>query len=196
MAEKNKNPRAKSAGRTSFSLEMAASRLLAAVSDNRLTARPSRAIQASSLLVFTFNNQSPTSEKRFWLMSLKEYAEKRQRPKKRRVGPILGAVALVVVIVGALAFYHSAGVASNTVYCFVGQYLEFGATTVVHGTMSNVTETMTTAVSYTTSTSITGSVGHTYANSTTTVNKAGLKAGVETICKYISNTNSSSSSSS
>ncbi|GEM_PF-4218720 len=129
-------------------------------------------------------------------MALKKYAEKKERPKKRRVGPILGAVALVVVIVGTLAFYHSPGVPSNTVYCFVGQYLEVGATTVVHGTMSNVTETITTAVSYTTSTSIMGSVGHTYGNSTTTTNKAGLQAGVETICKYISNTRSNSSSSS
>lgn len=41
MAVKNKNPRVKSAGTTSFSLEMAASLLLlAAVSDKRLTAMP------------------------------------------------------------------------------------------------------------------------------------------------------------
>ena len=53
---------------------------------------------------------------------------------------------------------------------------------------------MTTAVSYTTSTSIAGRPGNTYANSTTTVNAAGDQGGVETICKYIS-TNSSSTSS-
>jgi len=130
------------------------------------------------------------------LMALKEYAEKKQRPKKRRVGPILGAVALVVVIAGALAFYTQQAVLSNTVYCGVFQYLEFGAQTIVHGSTKNVTETMTTAVSYTTSTSVTGRVGHTYANSTTTTNAHGMQAGVETICKYVSNANSTSSSSS
>ncbi|HEV2390465.1 MAG TPA: hypothetical protein VGS04_07060, partial [Nitrososphaerales archaeon] len=64
-------------------------------------------------------------------MALKEYAEKKEKHNKRRVGPILGAVVLIIVIAGALVFYHSPGVPSNTVYCFVGQYIEIGATTVV-----------------------------------------------------------------
>jgi predicted ribosomally synthesized peptide with SipW-like signal peptide len=129
-------------------------------------------------------------------MAFKEYAEKKQRHKKRRLAPILGAAVLVVVIVGALAFYNQHVVTSNTVYCGVFQYLEFRAQTVIHGTQSNVTETMTTAVSYTTSTSIIGRVGHTYSNATTTTNAHGDAAGVETICKYISDVNFSSSSSS
>jgi hypothetical protein len=128
-------------------------------------------------------------------MSLKKYAEKKQRPKRRRTGPILGAVVLVLVIAGALVFYSRTAVTSNTVYCGVFQYIEFGAQTIIHGSTSNVTETITTAVSYTTSTSLTGTVGHSYANSTSTVNAQGLQAGVETICKYISQTSSSSTSS-
>jgi uncharacterized membrane protein YgcG len=127
-------------------------------------------------------------------MALKEYADKKQRRKKRRLAPILGAVALVVVIVGAIAFYGQRVVTSNTVYCFVGEYIEIGAQTIVHGSTSNVTETITTAVSYTTSNSVAGRVGSTYANSTSTLNAAGDEAGVETICKYVSSGNSSSSS--
>jgi len=125
-------------------------------------------------------------------MAIKDYAERKSRPKKRRVGPILVAVALVVLIVGALEFYHSPSVTSNTVYCGVFQYIEFRAQTVVGQTTKNVTETVTTAVSYTTSTSIPGKVGYSYSNSTSTTNAVGAAAGVETICKYISNTSSSS----
>jgi len=128
-------------------------------------------------------------------MAFKEYAEKKQRPKRRHVGRILGSIVLVVIIVVTLAYYTQHVVTSNTVYCGVFQYLEFGAQTIEHGSTSNITETATTAVSYTTHTSVTGRVGHTYANSTSTTNAAGLQAGVETICKYISNTSSSSSSS-
>jgi hypothetical protein len=128
-------------------------------------------------------------------MALKDYAEKKSRPKKRRVAPILGAVVLLVVIVGALTLYHAPAPTSNTVDCFVGQYLEFAAQTIVHGTTSNVTETMTTAVSYTTTTSVIGRVGFTTANSTTTTDAVGGQAGVETICRYISSSSSSSSSS-
>jgi hypothetical protein len=127
-------------------------------------------------------------------MALKKYAEKKQRPGKRRTGPILGAVAVIIVIAGALVLYHSPGVPSNTVNCLVAQYILFPAQTIIHQSTSNVTETVTTTVVYTTSTSIRGTVGHTYANSTTTTNAAGDQAGVETICKYISNTSSSSSS--
>jgi len=144
-------------------------------------------------MVFTLNNQASTSERRFGLMAIKDYAETKNRPKKRRVAPILVAVALVVLIVGALEFYHSPGVTSNTVYCGVFQYIEFRAQTIIGQSTKNVTETMTTAVSYTTSTSILGKVGYSYSNSTTTTNVIGDAAGVETICKYISNTSSSSS---
>jgi hypothetical protein len=125
-------------------------------------------------------------------MALKDYAEKKSKPKKRPVAPILAAVVLIVLIVGALEFYHSPGVTSNTVYCGVFQYIEFPAQTVVGQSTKNVTETVTTAVSYTTSTSILGKVGYAYSNSTTTINKIGDQAGVETICKYVSNTSSSS----
>jgi hypothetical protein len=143
-------------------------------------------------MVFTLNNRASTSEKRFGQMAIKDYAEKKSRPKKRRVGPMVFAVVLVVLIVGALEFYHSAGVPSNTVYCGVFQYIEFPAQTVVGQSTKNVTETVTTAVSYTTSTSILGTVGHSYSNSTSTTNSVGYQAGVETICKYVSNTSSSS----
>jgi hypothetical protein len=129
-------------------------------------------------------------------MSMKEYKERKEKPKKRRVAPILVAGAVIILIVGALAFYDARGPSSNTVYCGVFQYLEFSAQSVVGESTKNVTETMTTAVSYTTSTSIVGHVGSAYSNSTTTVNAAGDAAGVETICKYISNTSSSPSTSS
>jgi hypothetical protein len=125
-------------------------------------------------------------------MAIKDYAERKSKPKKRRAGPIFVAVVLVVLIIGALEFYHSAGVPSNTVYCGVFQYIEFPAQTIQGQSTKNVTETVTTAVSYTTSTSIRGSVGYSYSNSTTTTNANGDQAGVETICKYVSNTLSSS----
>jgi hypothetical protein len=128
-------------------------------------------------------------------MSIKDYAERKNRPKQRRVAPILVAILLVVLIVGVFEFYHSAGVSSNTVYCGVFQYIEFPAQTVIGKTTKNVTETITTAVSYTTSTSILGRVGSAYSNSTSTTNAIGDQFGVETICKYISNTSFSSRSS-
>ncbi len=102
-------------------------------------------------------------------------------------------VAAIVLIVGALDFYDSLGTPSNTVYCGVFQYLEFTAQSVVGQSTRNVTETMTTAISFTTSTSITGHVGQTYSNMTSTTNASGQVGGVETICKYISNTSFSSS---
>jgi hypothetical protein len=129
-------------------------------------------------------------------MSIKDYAERKNKPKKRPVAPILVAILLVVLIVGVFEFYHSDGVPSNTVYCGVFQYIEFPAQTVIGQSTKNVTETITTAVSYTTSTSILGKVGNAYSNSTSTTNAIGDQFGVETICKYVSNTSSSSSSSS
>ncbi len=128
-------------------------------------------------------------------MALKDYAERKQKTKKRRVAPLLGGVLVIVVVIAVVAFYdmHS-GPMSNTVYCGVFQYLEFPAQTISGSSTMNVTETMTTAVSYTTTTSIAGRIGSTTSNATTTVNPDGRGAGVETICKYISDTSSSKSS--
>jgi hypothetical protein len=134
-------------------------------------------------------------------MGLKEYREKKQKkPGRHRTVPVLVAVAVIVLIVVALAFYNRAAAeTSNTVYCGVFQYLIFPASSVVGASTSIVKETMTTAVSFTTSTSITGRVGHTYSNQTSTINidtvaSLTTTAGVETICKYISDTSTSSSS--
>lgn len=129
-------------------------------------------------------------------MALKEYKEKKQRPKKHRVVPIVGALLVIVLIVGVVEFYGNRAPTSNTVYCGVFQYLEFPVQTVSGSTTKNVTATMTTAVSYTTSTAVAGRIGSTTSNGTSTTNTNGNSAGVETICKYISNTSSSSSSSS
>jgi len=135
-------------------------------------------------------------------MSKEEYIEKkRKKPGRSRKAPILGAVAVIVLVVGALAFYEtqSREPLSNTVYCGVFQYVVFPAQSVVGGSTRTVNETVTTAVSYTTTTT-TGRVGYTYSNATSTVFLNTIltsqeQAGVETICKYIS-TNSTSSSSS
>jgi hypothetical protein len=125
-------------------------------------------------------------------MGIKEYKEKKQRPKRRRVAPILGAVLVVVLIVTVVAFYDQRSpTKSNTVYCGVFEYLETTARSIIGVSTSNVTLTMTTAISYTTSTSIAGVIGHTHSNGTSTTNANGLAGGVETICKYISNTSSS-----
>lgn len=129
-------------------------------------------------------------------MALSEYKEKKARPKKRRTRPMVAGVALILLMVAALGYYDTRGVTSNTVDCFVGEYLLFPAVTVISQSTSNVTETMTTAISYTTTVGHHALVGSTTANSTSTTNAAGDPTGVETICKYISNTYSSSSSSS
>jgi hypothetical protein len=126
-------------------------------------------------------------------MALKEYKPvKVKKPKRsRRVPSLVAAVAVIILIVLALTFYVRTPNSSNTVYCGAFQYVVFPALSVVGVSTVTVNETMTTAVSYTTSTSITGHIGHTYANSTTTTS-SGLAAGAETICKYISDTPSSS----
>ncbi|HVB95065.1 MAG TPA: hypothetical protein VND41_00500 [Nitrososphaerales archaeon] len=129
-------------------------------------------------------------------MAFKEYQGRKQRPRRRRVLPILGALLVIVLIVGVVEFYGSRAATSNTVYCGVFQYLELPVETVSGATTKNVTMTMTTAVSYTTSTNLAGRIGSTTSNGTTTTNTSGRAAGVETICKYISNTSSSSSSTS
>lgn len=134
-------------------------------------------------------------------MSIQDYKDRKHKPKKRRAGPILGGIAIVVVVVAVIAFYETQKpvVTSGIVYCGVFEYIETTADTVMPGgvSTSTVTLTMTTAVSYTTTTSVTGPVGHSYSNVTTTTNAAGFGAGVETICKYIlSNSTSSVSSSS
>ena len=119
--------------------------------------------------------------------------------KKRRerggLSTIFIAVAAIVLVAGALAFYvySTRGASSNIVYCGVFQYLEFPGVTINGAHTSSIQETVTTAVSFTTSTSIAGRVGQTYSNSTSTtivdtIMTTSETAGVETICKYIADT--------
>ena len=114
---------------------------------------------------------------------------KHRRGRGVRVGTVVAGVAVIVVIVAALALYPRAPT-SNTVYCGVLQYVVFPAKTIVHGQTVTVTETMTTAVDYTTTTTL-GPVGSTYSNSTISTGSSGYGAGVETICKYISGNSTS-----
>ena len=116
---------------------------------------------------------------------------KHRRRRALRAGTVLAAVAVVIIIGAALALYPRAPT-SNTVYCGVLQYVVFPAQSVVHGQTITVTETMTTAIDYTTTT-IDGPVGKTYSNSTISTGTSGYAAGVETICKYITVSSSSSS---
>jgi hypothetical protein len=114
---------------------------------------------------------------------------KQRRRRGMRVGTVVAAVAVAVVIVSALALYPRAPT-SNTVYCGVLQYVVFPAKTIVHGQTVTVTETMTTAIDYTTTTTD-GPVGRTISNSTISTGTSGYGAGVETICKYISGNSTS-----
>lgn len=129
-------------------------------------------------------------------MPLSDYKEKKRPVRKRHLGSIAGGIALIVLIVAALAYYDTRGVVSNTVDCFVGQYILVHAVTEVGQSTSNETLTMTTAVSFTTTVNHTATVGHTTANSTSTTNAQGDPTGVETVCRYISNGLYSTSSSS
>ncbi len=108
-----------------------------------------------------------------------------------RLTAAIGVVAVIVVVVGVLAFYETRATESNTVYCGVFQYLEFPAVTIIGGQQVSTNETMTTSVLYTTYTSVTGHVGETRSNGTTTTNTGGFAAGVDTLCRYISNTSKS-----
>ncbi|MDG6915543.1 MAG: hypothetical protein JRN58_07245 [Nitrososphaerota archaeon] len=128
-------------------------------------------------------------------MPLSELKERQQRPRKRHIGSIVGGVLLIVLIVAALAYYDTRGVTSTTVDCFVGQYILVHAVTQVGQATSNMTLTMTTAISYTTTVNHASKVGATTANSTSTTNAQGDPTGVETVCKYISDTFSPSSTS-
>jgi hypothetical protein len=116
---------------------------------------------------------------------------KHRRSRGGRIGTALVAVAVIVVVIAALVLYDGSPT-SNTVYCGVLQYVVFPALAVTKGSTVNVTQTMTTTVVYTTTTTR-GQIGHTYSNSTTTTTTSGYSAGVETICKYISNISTSSS---
>jgi hypothetical protein len=109
---------------------------------------------------------------------------KQKRTRGYRFTTVVVAVAVIVVIAGALLLYPRAPT-SNTVYCGVLQYVEFPALSIVGGQTINKTVTMTTAIDFTTTTTP-GPVGRTYSNSTTTTTTSGYAAGVETICKYIS----------
>jgi hypothetical protein len=112
----------------------------------------------------------------------------KRKGKAGHAGTILVAVVVVVVIASSIILYPRPPT-SNTVYCGILQYIVFPARTIVRGQTINVTETITTAVDYTTTTTP-GQVGQSYSNSTTTVGTNGYSAGVETICKYISITTS------
>jgi hypothetical protein len=196
IALKNKKPSAKRAGTTSLSLRTAAWRFASETSDTpprAPIADNSRFCNCLSLIT----EQAPEfRSKPMASKDYKEYKEKKvPKPKRGRLGIGVTAVVLIALMVGALYYYDTRGVPSNTVYCGVFQYIELPAKTVSGAVTSNVTETMTTAVSYTTTTSVTAHVGHTTSNLTSTTNAVGDKAGVETICKYISNISNSSSSS-
>jgi hypothetical protein len=121
-------------------------------------------------------------------VAVKEYMRKKPKPKKRSIAPILGALAIIAVIAATLAFYDTRRPTSNTVYCGAFEYMILPANTVVGGKLVALNETLTTAVSYTTSTSVTGYIGHSYSNATSTVNDLGNAVGAETICRYISDT--------
>jgi hypothetical protein len=108
---------------------------------------------------------------------------KRGRGKGVPAWTVVAAVLVIVVIIAALALYPRAPT-SNTVYCGVLQYVAFPAKSVVGGKTITVTETMTTAIDYTTTTTE-GPLGKTYSNSTISTGTSGNVAGVETICKYI-----------
>ncbi|MDA4118827.1 MAG: hypothetical protein OK455_10860 [Thaumarchaeota archaeon] len=94
------------------------------------------------------------------------------------------ALAVVILVAVALLLYPR-GPTSNTVYCGILQYVEFPAQSVNGAQTITVTQTMTTAIDFTTTTTR-GPIGLTYSNSTTSTNTSGYSAGVETICKYIS----------
>lgn len=130
-----------------------------------------------------------------------EYVErKRKRPSTRHTWRIVAAVAVIIVVAGTLVFYETrtAQPPSTLVYCGVFEYVVFPAQTISGASTVNATETMTTGLSYTTTTSVTGHVGQTVSTvSTTTVINANVgteQGGIETICKYLS-TNSTSTSS-
>lgn len=112
------------------------------------------------------------------------------RRRGGRTGTILVALAVIVLIVAAVMLYTRPAT-SNTVYCGVLQYVVFPALSVSGTKTINVTRTMTTAVDFTTTT-VPGPIGHSYSNSSTTTT-SGYSAGVETICKYISNVTNSTS---
>lgn len=134
-------------------------------------------------------------------MGLKEYKEQKEKKEKklkrqrqRRLVPMLTAVILIVLIAGTLVYYETRSTPTSTVVnCGVFEYLLTQAETVSGTSTSNVTLTMTTSVTFTTSTTL-GHVGRTYSNGTSTTNLNGVVGGVETICRYLPNTSSSSSS--
>ena len=126
-------------------------------------------------------------------MALRDYKEKKSKPKRRRVGPILVASLLIVLIVGVLAYYVTRPTYSKTVDCLIYEDEQVGAETVIGDSTSNETLTFTTTVSYTTSTDIAGPVGSYSSTQTTTTDADGYPAGVATVCKYISTQSTSSS---
>ncbi len=119
---------------------------------------------------------------------------KHKRSRGNRITTVAIAVAVIAVIAAALILYPRPPT-SSTVYCGILQYVVFPAQTIVGGQTLNKTVTMTTAIDYT-ATTTRGVLGHTYSNSTTSTNTSGYGAGVETICKYISDASSSGASSS
>ncbi len=128
-------------------------------------------------------------------MSLKDYKQRKEKKRQSRTAPVIAAVAVVALIAIAL-FAYTRTPTSNDVYCGVLKYAVFPAESVGKGgSTTNASLTMTTMITYTTSTSILGKVGRTYSNETTFNSTSSLAFGVETICKYISSTSLSTTSS-
>jgi hypothetical protein len=142
-------------------------------------------------------------------MGMKKYKEMKEKKKpKQPRSPFLAigaAFVVIVIVVGVIEFYPRP-VLSNTVYCGVFEYIAFPAISIAGKSTYTVNETITTGISFTTSTNVSAHIGHVWSTVTTTNHVSGgnESAGAATICKYISNvslpavasTSSSSSSSS
>lgn len=118
---------------------------------------------------------------------MKEYKDR--RAGGRRTAPIVAGVVVIAIVVVAL-YYYARTPTSNTVYCGILQYAVFPALSIVGSQTITLTHTLTTIISYTTTTSPGGPIGQTYSNSSTTSNTSGYSAGIETICRYISSPSS------
>jgi hypothetical protein len=125
-------------------------------------------------------------------MGMKKYKEmkEKKKPKESR-SPLLAvgaAFVVIILVVGVIEFYPRP-VVSNTVYCGVFEYIAFPALSIVGSSTITVNETITTGVSFTTSTNVSAHVGHVWSTATTTNHVSGGNdsAGAATICKYISN---------
>ncbi len=112
------------------------------------------------------------------------------KPSKARKGdPSRLRISLVVIIVVVLIvvslFYYSRTPTSNVVYCGILQYAVFTALSITAGHTFTQNHTISTMVTYVTTTNVSGAIGRTMSNSSTS-SVSGYQAGVETICRYIS----------